>query len=140
MKFFLAGGILALVLGAVNLGESAVRCPTGQAKGFLAIQSEPNFLVGTIPSSFTFSQTYFSRRYNCRGRSAAVRRVGLGLYDVQFPGLDPRVVIATALSDEGITASVWPLGNQTVRVALRGPLGGADVATRRDVAFSIVVF
>lgn len=140
MKFLVTGLILALALGTVSYSGAATRCRTGEAQAFVAIQREPLYLVGTIPSSFTLNQNYFSRRYSCKGNPPAVRRVSLGLYDVLFPGLDPQVVLVTALSDEGVSASVWPVGNGIVRVALRGPLGGADVATRRDVPFSVAVF
>jgi hypothetical protein len=97
-------------------------------------------LVGTIPSVFNSNPVYFVRRYNCEGRSAFVRRVSLGIYDVRFPGLNPRAVIATAMSDEGVSASAFPLADGIVRIALRGPIVGNDVMSRRDVPFSVVVY
>lgn len=128
------------VLAASASSSGVRRCKTGSALGFIAIRSEPLYLVGTIPSSFTFAAGYFSRRYNCRLKSVGVRRAGLGLYDVVFPGLRPAVLIVSAISDEGVSASAWPVGDGVVRVALRGPLGGSDVAARRDVAFSLVLY
>ena len=131
---------LAIVAFASSGGSAVLRCPAGSALAFVAIRPDPQFLVGTIPSGFTSDAGYFSRRYNCRGLSALVRRIDLGIYDVRFPGLDPRAVIATATSDEGVTASALPLGDGIVRVALRGPLVGGDVMARRDVPFSVVVY
>lgn len=113
---------------------------TGQAQAFATIQNDPLFLVGTIPSKFSARAIFFSSRYSCKGFPPQVRRVGLGLYDVLFPGIRIHAASVGAVSDEGITASFWPISDGIVRVALRGPLGGADVATRRDVAFSLVVY
>ena len=143
MRGLVAAVIALALLGIlVSRGGSATarRCVASQAKAFAAIRDDPTFLVGTIPSSFTGDARYFTRRFNCLGLSAQVRRVGLGLYDVRFPGLRPGVVLATAISEEAVSASVHPLTDGVVRVALRGPLAGSDVASRRDVAFSLVVY
>ena len=134
---------VCLLLGLVTIGavqSAPAVCDAGEARAFVALQDNPNYLAGTIPASFTGDSLYFARRYNCRGGGVQVRRVGLGSYEVRFPSQRPVLALATAISDEGITASVFPLGNDTVRVSLRGPLGGLDVATRRDVAFSVVIF
>ena len=132
---------LALVLLVASYAESATpACKRGSAQAFVAIQPDPNYLVGTIPSVFNSNPAYFVRRYNCEGRSAFVRRVSLGIYDVRFPGLNPRAVIATAMSDEGVSASAFPLADGIVRIALRGPIVGNDVMSRRDVPFSVVVY
>jgi hypothetical protein len=140
----IAGIAIALVLVAVlatyGNSASAQRCRSGEAKAFVAIQDDPPYLVGTIPSKFSDDARYFSRRFNCLGQSAAVRRVNLGIYEVRFPDLHPRLALATAISDEGVTASALPIEDGIVRVSLRGPLGGSDVATRRDVPFSIVIY
>jgi len=132
-------GLIVSVLATVS-HSAGPGCNTGEARAFVAIESDPPFLVGIIPNRFTGERRYFSVRYNCRGGSAQVRRVDEGLYDVRFPGLRPRAVVVSAISDEGTTASALPLGNDTVRVTLRGPLDGSEIASRRDVAFSIVVF
>lgn len=130
-----------LLLGTISYAGAGPNpgCMTGRARAFIAISADPPYLVGDIPNHFTFDQRYFSRRYNCKGQSAAVRRVDLGLYDVRFPGISSHAIQATALSDEGVTASAYP-EDGFIRVALRGPLSGNNVAARRDVAFSIAVF
>lgn len=140
MKYLLAVGALAAALGVVTVAQSAPACPTGQVHGYVTLENDPLFLVGTVPGQFTASPIFFAARYNCKGVVPQVKRVGLGLYDVLFPGLRIRAATVDAISDEGISSSFWPLGNGIVRVALRGPLGGADVATRRDVPFSLVVY
>lgn len=132
---------IVLLLGTVSYAHAAAprRCISGRAQAFAAIQKDPPYLVGDIPNHFTSVQHYFSRRYNCKARSAEVRRVDLGLYDVRFPGISSQAVLVTALSDEGVTASAFP-EDGFIRVALRGPLGNNNLASRRDVAFSLVVF
>lgn len=140
MKAVVALVVLALILALPSSGADARLCGRGDALGFVAIQDDPAYLVGTIPSSFTADSRYFVRRFNCRRGSAFVRRVRLGEYDVRFPGLSVRLALASAISEEGVTASVHPLGDGTVRISLRGPLAGDDVASRRDVAFSVVIY
>ena len=94
--------------------------------------------MGQLPSEFTSKNRYFQRRWNCTGRQVYARRVDLGVYEVQFPGLPWRAPVVSALSQEGVTASVYVFGD-VYRVALRGPLSGEDVAIRRDVPFSIAI-
>lgn len=132
---------LALVLLVASYAESATSaCKSGSAKAFVAIQPDPAYLVGTIPSGFNSNPAYFVRRYNCEGRSASVRRVDLGIYDVRFPGLNPRAVVATAISDEAVSVAALPLADGIVRISLRGPIVGNDVMARRDVPFTVVVY
>lgn len=141
MKVLLVAGVI-LILGTVSYGTAAPRgprCTFGRALAFAAIRRDPPYLVGDIPNHFTSDSRYFSRRYDCRGESVEVRRVDLGVYDVRFTGVTSSVVQVTALSDEGVTASAFPRDG-FIRVALRGPISGNNVATRRDVAFSLVVF
>lgn len=143
MRVIIAVGftaVVAAVLASYVRSSIARGCRTGEARAFVAIRQDPAYLVGTIPATFTEEAAFFQRRYNCTGQSAAVRRVDEGIYDVRLRGLIPRLALASAISDEGVSASVLPLGNDTVRVALRGPLRGNAIASRRDVAFSLVVY
>jgi hypothetical protein len=130
-----------MVVGALALRAegSHLECHTGQVTGFATIRSQPQYLVGTIPSTFSSRDAFFTARYNCEGRGVHVRRVDQGVYDVRFRGARPRVAIADAISTEGVSSSVQIIGD-TVRVSLRGPLNGSDVASRRDVAFSVVTY
>jgi hypothetical protein len=132
---------LALTLGVVSYaaGDDGQRCRSGQAQGFISVQEDPPYLVGTIPSKPSFSAVYFNRRFNCLGRSAAIRRVDLGIYDVFFPGLPNRTAVATAISENSPSVSVFAM-EDTYRVYIRGPLAGADVASRRDLPFSLVIY
>lgn len=131
--------MVALMTTSAGGSQASPRCVTGKARGFVAIRPDPPHLVGTIPNRFTDRQKYVTRRYNCRRGGVQVRRVDLGSYEVLFPGVRPRVALATAISGEGVAASVEVFGD-VVRVALRGPIIGDDVAARRDVPFSVVIF
>lgn len=137
------GCLIIIATTIASIGHSASesnRCPTGQAHGLAAISHDPSYLVGTIPSTFQKNPRYFFQRYNCLGRSAEVRRLDEGVYEVHFPGLRIRLALVSAISDEGVSASYFPVGQGIVRVVLRGPLSGEPIAQRRDVAFSVVVF
>ena len=136
----LVGGVLAVGFVVSQAQADHLRCHTGNALGFVAIKADPPHLVGTLPGRFTGNPDYFEVRYNCSGQSVHARRVALGLYDIRFPGINPRIAVADAISSEGVSTSVQPLADGIVRVSLRGPLAGADVASRRDVPFSVVVF
>lgn len=131
--------LLALGLSGTGDAVSGASCVYGRVQGFVAIRSDPPYIVGTIPSQFTANPAFFARRYNCKRTNPQVRRVDLGVYDVRLPGLGDRAPFATALAD-GVTASVQPLFDGVYRVFLRGPVVQNDVLLRRDVAFTVAVY
>ncbi len=130
-------GALIIVSGAGS--EPRASCIFGRVQGFVSLRAEPIFLVGTIPARESSNPKYFSRRFNCKRNTPTVRRVDDGIYDVQFPGLNWRTAFVTAISQEGVSASVT-VDKDMYRVALRGPLVIDNALVRRDVAFSISVF
>lgn len=133
---------VSLAFGGSSVQESAPPCRFGRVQGFMSIRADPAYLVGTIPSRFTGQARYFSRRYNCKGYDVHIRRVDTGIYDVQFVGLGFRLALTTAISQEGVAASVQPLPDSTYRVALRGPLvnDNGTLLERRDIPFSLAIF
>lgn len=140
MTAFASLFILTLLLAPSTANSGRPKCQFGRVQGFVQIKDNPVSLPGSIPSKFTFSERYFSRRYNCKRMSAAVRRVDLGTYDVYFPGLGGRGVFASSISLEGVAASAMQISAGVYRVVLRGPLVRDNVLERRDVAFSVAVF
>lgn len=128
-------GIFALTSQASHLG-----CHTSNAQAFAALRDDPPYLVGTIPNRLTSDAAYFSVRYSCSGQLIQVQHRDTGVYEMRFPRVKVRLALATAISDEGVSASVHLLGDGVVRVVLRGPLSGNDVAALRDVPFAVVVF
>jgi hypothetical protein len=131
---------MGLVVGWHEAKGQGPACQYGRVQGFVSIRNDPEYLIGTVPSQFTGSFRFFQRRYNCTGRRVEVRRVDLGVYDVRFPGLHRRSVVASAVSQEGVSVSAQPFGKDTYRVALRGPIVRENVLVRRDVAFTIAIF
>lgn len=132
---------LLVALGLISIGGAASgpTCVYGRVQGFIAIRSDPVYLVGTIPSQFTANPDYFARRYDCKRTAPQVRRVDLGVYDVRLPELGNRVAVATGFGD-GVTASVQGLDDGIYRVFLRGPVVQNTVLVRRDVPFSLVIY
>jgi hypothetical protein len=131
---------VAVLLGMIaGYGAGAPQaCRSGDAQGFAAIRDDPPNVAGNIPNRFTRDPQYFSRRYNCTGGHVYARRLDLGVYEVRFPGLPGRAPVVSALSQEGVTASVFVF-DDVYRIALRGPLAGEDIARRRDVPFAIAI-
>ena len=142
MKFALLVVVSLLVVGVAdgNAASHQAPCLYGRVQSFASIRANPPYLVGTIPSRFTGKHSYFSRRYNCKKQGVLVRRVDLGVYDVRFPGLRYRTAVVSAISQEGVTASVYAWDNATYRVVLRGPLSDNNALIRRDVPFSIATY
>jgi len=138
--FFASGIAITLALMAGRGAASHLSCHTGDALGWATLRPEPQDIVYSMPHEFTNRPIYFESRYNCKRQSVQVRRLGLGTYEVFFPGLNPRATVVTAISEEGVSASYHNFRDGIVRISLRGPLAGEDVASRRDVAFSVVVY
>jgi hypothetical protein len=126
--------VVILIVAKIAYGADQQNCKTGQTSGFVAMNPQP-FLIGQMPSTFTKDSRYFQTKYNCKHQDVFVRRVDQGQYDVKFPNIKIRVAIATAISDEGVAASTYPIDTVTQRVVMRGPSG-----ILRDVAFSVVVY
>lgn len=123
--------VATVVLLADPTGASHVRCHTGDALGWATLRAEPQDVVYSMPGVFTDNSLYFESRYNCTRRNVLVRRLGPGVYEVLFPGLNPRAVAVSAVSEEGVAVSHHNLRGGVIRIALRGP---------HDIAFSIVVY
>ena len=140
MRYLPVLASLAFLFAPTSRAVPVVGCQFGRVQGFVAMRANPQYLVGTVPPHFSDNPRYFSQRYNCMHRSAAIRRVDVGTYDVRFPGLSGKAAFATAISDEGIAASAEQIAPTIYRVSLRGPYISNNVLVRRDVAFSLAVF
>lgn len=142
MKMTARASLIVLVILLVPGIASPVtpNCQFGRVQGFVQIRDNPDYLVGTIPSTFTSDARFFSRRYNCKRLSAEVRRVDLGTYDVRLPGLGNRAVFVSAVSLDGVSTSAAQVSLGVYRVVLRGPLVRNDVLVLRDMAFALAVF
>lgn len=142
MKWVLAVALVLAVIGVepAEPAQNGPPCIFGRVQGFITVRSDPEYLVGTIPNKLTTSSKFFTRRYNCKGYPPSIKRVDLGVYDVRFPRLNGRTAFVSAISQEGVSASVQGFSGGIYRVALRGPLVRNDALVRRDVAFSLALF
>jgi hypothetical protein len=140
VKWIVVITLVALVVGYHESQAQGPACQYGRAQAFITVKNDPEYLVGTIPNMLTGSKRFLQRIYNCKGRGAQIRRVDLGTYEVRFPGLHRRSGVVSVVSQEGVSSSVQPFGRDTYRVALRGPTLINGVLSRRDVAFTLVVF
>lgn len=131
--------VAALVYVSANGAAPAPTCRTGEAQGFAAIRWNPEGTIGQLVGKSS-SPRWFWRRYNCTGRGVSIRRLDRGVYDIDFPGLGNRLAVVSAISQEGVSASVQPFGTGLFRVTLRGPIVDENLLTRRDIPFTIVVF
>jgi hypothetical protein len=140
VRYVLVALLAVMTVGYAQAAPERVPCEYGRVQGFVAVRSDPEYLVGTIPNKFATDTRFFSRRFNCKQAGIQIKRLDLGVYDVRVLGLPNRVPIVSAISQEGVSASVQPLEADIYRVSLRGPLERDGALVRRDVAFSLVIF
>lgn len=108
------------------------RCTTGAVRGIAVVTGTPQAGIANIPGTFTGAANVFARRFNCTGKGVQVRRAGLGVYEVRFPGIASPSAVAGSGSPQ---MSVETLPDGTVRVSLHA-LGIRD---SEDRPFTVVV-
>ncbi|GIU94977.1 MAG: hypothetical protein KatS3mg012_1434 [Gaiellaceae bacterium] len=108
------------------------RCATGAVRGIAAVTGNPREGIANIPGTFTSAPVLFSRRFNCTGKGVQVRRAGLGVYEVRFPGIATPTILASSGAPQ-MSAEVLPDG--VIRVSLHA-LGIRD---NEDRPFTVVV-
>lgn len=128
--FFALGGSALAVSHAVR---PQARCATGAVRGVAAVTGETNKGMANVPDQFSSSRSLFSRAFNCAGGSVQVRRVGLGVYDVRFPGNGATSAVVSASGSE---SWLTPMADGSFRVGMHVP-GRQDSA---DSPFVVVAF
>jgi hypothetical protein len=113
--FFALGGSALAVSHAI---KPQARCANGAVRGLAVVTGAPGKGMANLPDQFSGSGTYFLKQFNCTGGATAVRRVGQGVYDVQFAG-NPSV--APVVSGSGATSWVQVLAPGTFRIGLNIP-------------------
>jgi hypothetical protein len=131
--FFALGGS-AFAVGERIQGTSVAqqRCTNGAVRGIAVVTGNPSQGIANIPDQFSTSNTLFARKFNCTGRAVQVRRLGIGIYEVQFVGNTAPSVVANGLGF--FSASPETLGPGTFRIRVQN-VGRADEA---DGAFIVV--
>ncbi len=91
--FFAVGGSAFAVSEAV---KPQARCQPGAVRGYVAVTGDPNRGIANIPDQFTNAKRLFAARFTCSGAAPQVRRLGVGVYEVRFPGNAGRVASLSA--------------------------------------------
>src|ERR1700723_3135636 len=66
-------------------------CGTQAIEGYAVIGGGS----ASFPTTYTSSSPFIVNSFNCSGQPAEVRRLGTGLYDIEFPGSDGAFGLAT---------------------------------------------
>jgi hypothetical protein len=132
--FFALGGS-AYALGDRIQAPSVAqqRCANGAVRGVAVVTGNPSAGMANIPDKFTGAGALFSRRFNCTGRTVQVRRVDVGVYEIQFVGNGAPSALAGGVG--GYTGTTETIGPGTFRVRVQD-VGRASPA---DGPFMVIV-
>lgn len=131
--FFALGGSAFAVGERVQASLVAQqRCATGAVRGIAVVTGNPREGIANIPGTFTSAPNLFARRFNCTGKGVQVRRVGLGVYEVRFPGIASPSAVAGAGSPQ-MALEVLPDG--VIRVSMHA----LAIRDAEDRPFTVVV-
>jgi hypothetical protein len=128
--FFALGGTAIAVQDAVR---PQARCAPGAVRGFIVVNGDPAKGIANFPDQFTNAKPLVASRFNCAGAAPQARRVGIGVYEVRFPGNGASVPMVSAPAAETTVGAVGP---GTFRVGLWVP-GRPDAV---DTPFAVAVF
>lgn len=108
------------------------RCATGAVRGIAFVTGNPREGIANIPGTFTSAPVLFGRRFNCTGKGVQVRRTGLGVYEVRFPGI---TAPSAAVSAGAAQAAVEMLPDGVIRISMHA----AGLRDLEDRPFTVVV-
>ena len=126
--FFALGGSALAISEAV---KPQARCSAGAVRGYIAVTGDPNKGIANLPDQFTSAKPEIGAKFNCVGAAPQARRVGVGVYEVRFPGNGTQIATASAGSAE---TTIAHLGGGVFRVSLWVP-GRQDAV---DTPFQVV--
>ena len=127
--FFALGGSAFAVGEKVTAAQK--RCANGAVRGIVTVVGDSTGMAN-LPDQFTNRKVLFSRTFNCTGRGVQVRRLGIGVYEVQLVGNGAPTALATAAGGGYASAQLTSPGVFKVFVY---PAGRADA---EDRGFTIV--
>jgi hypothetical protein len=128
--FFALGGTALAVSHAI---KPQARCANGAVRGLAVVTGESGKGIANLPDQFSNSGTLFLKQFNCTGGATSVRRLGLGIYDVQFAG---NPTVSAVVSASGATSYLQVIAPGTFRVGLNVP--GRD--DKAEVPFIVAAF
>jgi hypothetical protein len=120
-------------------------CETGTVEGYATVDGD----AASFPSTFTSATPFLRRTFNCSGGAVQVRRLGAGIYDIEFVGNPGTVAVGNPLAcvtGEPIACLIEPAHIMSVTPITAGPdVGGFQIQTREvdnsydDTEFDVVV-
>jgi hypothetical protein len=128
--FFALGGSALAVSHAI---KPQARCSNGAVRGIAVVTGESGKGVANLPDQFSNAKSLFLKQFNCAGPAPAVRRVGTGVYDVQFPG-NPSVAAVVSAS----AAQSWLQVTATGTFRIGENIPGRD--DKAEAPFVVVAF
>jgi hypothetical protein len=127
--FFALGGS-AFAVGQ-ELTAAQQRCANGAVRAIATVVGDSAGMAN-VPAQFTGRRNLFARTFNCTGRGVQVRRLDIGVYEVQLVGNRAPTALATGAG--GGSASAQLISPGVFRVSVYPP-GRADP---EDRGFTIV--
>jgi hypothetical protein len=124
--FFALGGSAFAVgerMQAASVAQQ--RCTNGAVRGIAYVTGNPTMGIANIGDKFTGAGVVFGRKFNCNGRGVLVRRISIGLYEIQFVGNPASSGVASGVGNA--YAVVDPLPGGIFRVGVH-PAGRDDPA------------
>ncbi|MGH3133178.1 MAG: hypothetical protein ACRDNY_05475 [Gaiellaceae bacterium] len=130
--FALGGSAFAVGERSQSATVAQQRCAQGAIRGIAHVTGGPNG-AANIPDRFTGSNVLFARKFNCTRRAIQVRRLGIGIYELQFVGNGAPSAIGSGVS--GAQSSADRIGPGLFRITV-SPTGRADPA---DLPFMVTL-
>jgi hypothetical protein len=127
--FFALGGSAAF---AVSHATQA-RCANGAVRGLAVVTGPPGKSVSNVPDQFSASGSLFLKQFNCSGGPTSVRRMGMGLYQVQFARNN---TVSAVVSAAGATSFLQVMAPGVFQIGMNVP--GRD--DKADVPFIVAAF
>jgi hypothetical protein len=115
--FFALGGS-AFAVGERVQGAAVAqqRCTNGAVRGIATVTGDPSKGIANVPDKFSGAAVLFARKFNCTGRAVQVRRLEIGVYEVQFVNNPAPSAVATGLGFFSATVETVSPGTFRVRV------------------------
>jgi len=130
--FALGGSALAVGERVAAKVVAQKRCAPGAIRGIAHVTGDPQTGLANIPDQFATTPTLFGRRFNCAGR-AEVRRLGIGVYEVRFPGVTSETALVSGVGEAAASATRVAPGTYRVHTYPAG------IQSEEDLPFVIVV-
>jgi hypothetical protein len=130
--FALGGSAFAVGERMQGLSVAQQRCTNGAVRGIATVTGDPSKGIANVPDKFSGAAVLFARKFNCTGRAVQVRRLEIGVYEVQFVNNPAPSAVATGLGF--FSATVETIAPGTFRVRVQN-VGRAD---EDDGPFTVV--